>query len=143
MKYITEFGLFNENGLIIDTELVDFCKSFVAFSMFDITGIFEIEKNIILKTSFQKEEITITFYKSGYIIFFEGDLLISIILLAEFDRFLNKDKVFFISPNSQFQNSPNLEFPRGIKLKEIAIFLDKIFNNRDYTNTLAGNPPVY
>ncbi|MFJ1426321.1 hypothetical protein ACILD6_02480 [Capnocytophaga canimorsus] len=127
----TEFYIWNDIGLISPKDLDFFCENISKTSRFD----FNIEKTDLCSHLYLSEEnrLSINFYNNGYIIFVEGEILNCIYFLKEFDKFFYINKFFYISPTQRLDEDTKFLYPRGIEAKEIALFLDKIFNNSNYS----------
>lgn len=127
----TGLYIWNDIGLIDVKELGSFCENISETSRFN----FNIEKTDLCTRLYLSEEnsLSVNFYSNGYVIFVEGEILNCISFLQEFDRFFCSNKEFYISPTQRLDEDTKFLYPRGIELKEIALFLDKIFNNHDYS----------
>lgn len=127
----TEFYIWNDEGLINEKELNSFCKEISNKSKFKLN----IEKKNLYIHLYLLEEnsLSIDFYDSGYVIFVEGEILNCIYFLKEFDKFFYLNKNFYISPTQRLDEDTKFLYPRGSNIKEIALFLNKIFNNNDYS----------
>ncbi|MBV7441299.1 hypothetical protein KRX57_07685 [Weeksellaceae bacterium TAE3-ERU29] len=136
----TEIYIWNDNGLINTEELNFFCEEISKKSMFK----FNIEKKS-LSTYFylsKKKSLNIDFYDNGYVFFVEGEILNCILFLYEFDRFFKQNHEFYISPIQRLDENTKFLFKRGMKIKEIGEFLDKIFRNKDYSQALKEILPI-
>ncbi len=123
----TGLYIWNDIGLIDVKELGSFCEN-IRFNL-------NIEKTDLCTRLYLSEEnsLSVNFYSNGYVIFVEGEMLNCIYFLKEFDKNFYRNKNFYISPTQRLDEDTKFLYPRGIELKEIALFLDKIFNNHDYS----------
>ncbi len=88
-----------------------------------------------------KKELKYIIYDYGYVMKIEGDIKNAIFLLKELDEIIGNDVSFYISPIQRISNSKESKFPRKASVKKIAQFLDKQFNNNEYTLAL-DEPPL-
>ena len=134
----TTFYVYNENGLINSAELINFCNIFQLNSMFDfmkkIKPMIDETSPIFLILSDNNTEFIV--YDYGYIFKIEGNILKSIIILFLLDNIIPKEINFYVNPNGRIENLEEYVFPRGAKLNKIGVFLDKIFNTKDYSDSL-------
>lgn len=135
----TDLYIFNENGLVGNENLKEFLKELTNNSMFGFSIKLKAEidplSSIFAKLSYHNLELTI--YDYGYVMKVEGDIFKSILLLFDLDRILNKKITIYVSPTQRIENNINLLYPRGAKLDSIALFLNKIFNSKEYLASLS------
>jgi len=130
----TEFYIWNDSGLIESEYLAIFCSEINKKSMFDFNLI---KKDMYISLSLSNNyDLNVKFYDGGYVFFVEGKILNSILFLYEFDRYFDQNKEFYISPTQRLDEDTKFLFPRGIKIKDISNFLDKIFRNNDHSDEL-------
>lgn len=129
----TSFYIWNDESLIKTEEIFDLFMDIGQKSMFD----FKIEKSeTYTSLSLSNNDLSIKFYNNGYVCLLEGKILFCMLFLYEFDRYFNPNKKFCISPTQRLEENNKFYFQRGLKIVEIARFLDDIFNNNDYSQAL-------
>lgn len=127
----TQFYIWNDMGLVLSQYLPTFCKQLKEFSKLNLE-MEEMESHISLYLS-KENDLNIKFYNNGYIFLIEGNILKCIQFLQDFDSVFNKEKQFYISPTQRLEEDTKFLYPRGADGKIIARFLDKIFNNDNYS----------
>ncbi len=134
--------LFNENGLLKQHEVDEFCNILLGYSQFSFAKLLK-DENKRLSPVFihlSTPSLTIELYDNGYSLTIEGEILEVIHLLYEIDNILNSSLIYYISPSQQIWNNPEFLYPRGASVIEIGNFLDSLFHNKDYTNALTLPP---
>jgi hypothetical protein len=133
---MTEFYLFNENGFLLSDDLTVLCNAIaekLGFFLRDSTQIGDFS-HCELKLNYNE----VVFYKEGYVVKFEGDILMSIKFLKEMDAMVNSKLSYYCSPTQATLNKEEFRYPRGASILEIGEFLDEIFCNKDYSDALRN-----
>lgn len=125
----TEIYIWNDIGLFSSENIITFCKQIKENSKLN----FEIKKMNLSICLFDDNDLKIDFYNEGYVIFIEGNIKKCILFLEEFDSTFDKEKIFYISPTQRLDEDTKFLYPRGANKREVSLFLDKIFNNTDYS----------
>lgn len=134
----TEFYIYNTSGLLSSNDLSEFCSKIAKKSMFHFELSYKDANDTSSATyaTLSSEKLIIRFYDEGYLLKVEGDLFKCIVFLYEFDRAIKDESVFYISPTQRLEEDSGYLFPRGSKIIEISFFIDKIFNNNEYSRTV-------
>lgn len=138
MEVQTTFFVFNEIGLITQEILEQFVfefrkKSKITFLIHEKEDL-DLGSSIFIKLVSQHLEVS--FFDYGYVIKVEGEIIKSIQILQELDSCIGGGQTFYLSPTQKLENTEEGLFPRGLRLLEIAEFLNMLFSNKLYTNEL-------
>lgn len=134
----TTVFIFNENGLIPFESMQAFAEDVQNHSKFKLNVL---DKSDIdpASTIFKKlvaEGLEFIIYDHGYVLKLEGEIINIILFLKELDKGIPDEIEFFLSPVQAIQNTEENKFPKGANLEQIGVFLDKLFNNKNYSNAL-------
>lgn len=132
----TVIYIFNEEGIIIESNLKEFCSNFEKRTSFNFTIQRKTKEVSSVYQLFSKDTLSYTIFDHGYVMKIEGEIKQSIFLLKELDEIIYDEILYFTSPTQRISNSENYKFPRQSSIKEIARFLDKLFINDNYTKSL-------
>ena len=132
----TVIYIFNEEGIIIESNLKEFCSNFEKRTSFNFTIQRKTKEVSSVYQLFSKDTLSYTIFDHGYVMKIEGEIKQSIFLLKELDEIIDDEILYFTSPTQRISNSENYKFPRQSSIKEIARFLDKLFINDNYTKSL-------
>ena len=132
----TVIYIFNEEGIIIESNLKEFCSNFERRTSFNFTIQRKTKEVSSVYQLFSKDTLSYTIFDHGHVMKIEGEIKQAIFLLKELDEIINDEILYFTSPTQRISNSENCKFPRQSSIKEIALFLDKLFINDDYTKSL-------
>lgn len=135
----TVFYVYNTNGFIKSEDLEEFCnvfynRNYIKFKKLEKKDI-GLESTIFKK--FSGNNVDLIIYEYGYVLKVEGEIRESIWLLKELDGIIAESLIFYVSPFQRIENISQYEFPRGATEKDVAVFLDKIFNNNHYTSAVS------
>jgi len=140
MKNQTQIYIYNENGLINPESIKNFIIEFTRNSMFDfnIKWKSDIDPMSTILSEISDDNLELRIYDYGYVLKLEGSLLKTILCLRDFDIFLDENVRFYISPSQIVENKEELLYQRGSKLKDISLFLDKLFISSEYSKALSS-----
>lgn len=134
----TTVFIFNENGLIPSESMQVFTEDVQNHSKFKLNVL---DKSDIdpASTIFKKaitEGLEFIIYDHGYVLKLEGEIINVVSFLKELDKIIPDEREYFLSPIQAIQNTEENKFPRGANLEQIGVFLDRLFNNKNYSSAL-------
>ena len=136
----TTLFVFNENGIVPNDDLNNFSNDIQEKSRFKIEMLnkndIDINSTIFKKLSTDGLEFII--YDYGYVMKIEGEIVKALLFLTELDTVIPENIEFFVSPIQAVQNSEDYKFPRNSNVNEVGFFLDKIFNNNNYSDAIRN-----
>lgn len=135
---ISTIYLHNENGLLPQKNLPDFCLNFQKETSlnFDIVSLEQIASPTTIFKKYVMTDLEFVIYEHGYVMKIEGEARKLITLLIDVDRCLEDHLVLFVSPIQAIENKEDQRYPRGSSEQIVAKFLDRLFRNSFYSTAL-------
>jgi hypothetical protein len=136
----TTLFVYNENGIVPNDDLSNFSNDIREKSRYEIEiqNKNDIDTNSTIFKKLSTEGLEFIIYDYGYVMKIEGEITKSVLFLTELDKVIPENIEFFVSPIQAVQNSENYKYPRGSEIKEASLFLDKIFNNNIYSDSIRN-----
>lgn len=132
--------VYNENGIVPNDDLSNFSNDIREKSRYEIEiqNKNNIDTNSTIFKKLSTEGLEFIIYDYGYVMKIEGEMVKVILFLIELDNVISKNIEFFISPTQAVQNNEDYKYPRGSNVKDVSLFLDKIFNNNNYSDLIRN-----
>ena len=140
MQNQTRINVFNETGLLPETEMDNFCRAIAECSKpfnFKVMTKADFEPTSTIFRKFVSPTFECIIYDHGYVIVLEGAIKDAIHFLKLFDETIDPQIIYYLSPAGRMENSDGIPYPRNAEVSQIAKFLDRLFRNTDYTAELG------
>ncbi|MCB0497343.1 MAG: hypothetical protein KDC79_14475 [Cyclobacteriaceae bacterium] len=136
----TTLYVYNENGIVPNDDLSNFSNDIREKSRYkiEIQNKNDIDTNSTIFKKLSTKGLEFIIYDYGYVMKIEGEMVKVILFLIELDNVIPKNIEFFVSPTQAVQNNEDYKYPRGSDVKDVSLFLDKIFNNNNYSDSIRN-----